>query len=139
MLNFIFLNSKILFYFEVNFFNQKSKIWKKNIFLPHVAANFLLVCVFQLFSTKNVENADFNHHLECAAPKLWSKYTIDCLCTKYVLILDPHCRCFCLARNSFGVMPFLVVVLSFTTIPKPTTFLNFAFLIHNQTSLSNGS
>ena len=31
--------------------------------------------IFYFFSTTNVENEDFDQHLECAAPKHWSKYT----------------------------------------------------------------
>ena len=44
----------------------------KTCFLQNFAANFLL---FWLFSTKNAEHNYFNHYLECAAPKRWSKYT----------------------------------------------------------------
>ena len=33
--------------------------------------------LFQLFSTKNIEKLYFHKHLECAAPKHWSKYTIE--------------------------------------------------------------
>ena len=29
------------------------------------------------FCMINVEKADFEQHLECAAPKYWSKYTTD--------------------------------------------------------------
>ena len=36
------------------------------------AANFLL---FQVFCSKNAENDYFDQHLECAAPKRWSKNT----------------------------------------------------------------
>ena len=46
---------------------------KKKNFLQNFAANFLPF--LKLFSTKNAENDYCNQRLECAAPKLWSKYT----------------------------------------------------------------
>ena len=33
------------------------------------------VCSFSAFQHKHVEKAYFHQHLECAAPKCWSKYT----------------------------------------------------------------
>ena len=38
----------------------------KNI-LERLATNVLLFCVFQFFSTKNVDNEDFNQYLQWAA------------------------------------------------------------------------
>ena len=34
-----------------------------------------IFCIFQLSSTKNAENKDFDQRLECTAPKRWLKYT----------------------------------------------------------------
>ena len=45
---------------------------QKTCFWQNFAANFLL---FLVFRTKNAENDYFNQHLECTAPKRWSKYT----------------------------------------------------------------
>ena len=38
-------------------------------------SQLILSCFFCFFGKENVEKEDFNQHLECAAPKRWSKYT----------------------------------------------------------------
>ena len=41
-----------------------------------ILLNFLTFSnFFSFFCTKNLEKADFKKHLECSAPKGWSKYT----------------------------------------------------------------
>ena len=49
----------------------------------HILLNVFQICyffaLFQLFSTKNVENDYFDQHLGCAAFKPWSEYiTVEC-------------------------------------------------------------
>ena len=38
----------------------------------------------------NKDKADFNHHLECAAPKHWKKYTTDILSRHTILHITSH-------------------------------------------------
>ena len=46
-----------------------------SIFLLNFAANSYFFFLFHLVCTTNAEKAYFDQHLECSAPKHWSKYT----------------------------------------------------------------
>ena len=54
-----------------------SVLVQKNTFFAKFYTKKVAFYIFQLFSTKNAENEDFDQHLGCAAPKRWSKYTTD--------------------------------------------------------------
>ena len=54
------------------------------------AANlFLFMHFFKAFSTKNAKNSDFVQHFGCAAPKCWSRYTIDTFKKSYQGVVFP--------------------------------------------------
>ena len=84
----LLITQKIVFFLEIK---HSTGVWvltqKKHFFLPKLTLNFLLFCVFQLFSTINAESDYFNQCLGCAAPKCWSKYTAQEV-KKFCLVLE---------------------------------------------------
>ena len=96
--------SKFFIYWFFWGIKHSTSVWvqtKKSRFLPNFAANFLPFFSFlELFNLKNAENDYFNQHLECAAPKRWSKYTtyivwsseIFDLCEDLLLHVNLHKR-----------------------------------------------
>ena len=62
---FIFFGNKTVY--------QRLGATQKNVFFARICCKFL--AFLELFCRKNSENDYFDQHLECAAPKRWSKYT----------------------------------------------------------------
>ena len=63
---------------KANFFGNKTVDQRSgaNSKILFFAKNLLQIsCFFQDFCSKNAENDYFDQHLDCAAPKRWSKYT----------------------------------------------------------------